>query len=174
MAPTPPRIRRIVTGHGADRTARVIEDGVAANAKQAGNGAVSTLIWSTDRSPADIAVGVDFEDMGARVIGTQPPPSGTRFAVIEFPPGAPTAMHRTESIDYVICLAGEIDMDMDDSTVTMRTGDVMVQRGTNHSWVNRSSGPARLAFVLIDGEPLGIGAPVRHGLNAGDSPGDSQ
>ena len=167
-SPTPPKIRRIVTGHGDDRIARAIEDGFATNAKQAGNGAVSTLIWSTDRTPADIAVGTDFEDMGARVIGTQPPSAGSRFAVIEFPPGAPTAMHRTESIDYVICLTGEIDMDMDDSTVKMRAGDVMVQRGTNHSWVNRSSDPARLAFVLIDAEPLGIGDPVRHGQNAGD------
>ena len=165
---TAPTIRRIVTGHGEDRIARAMLDAPAANAKQAGNGAVSTLIWSTDRTPADIALGTDFEDMGARIIGTQPPRSGTRFAVIEFPPGAPTAMHRTESIDYVICIAGEIDMDMDDSTVTMRAGDVMVQRGTNHSWVNRSSGPARLAFVLIDAEPLGIGEPVRAGLNAGD------
>ena len=141
---------------------------LATNAKQAGNGAVSTLIWSTDRTPADIRIGADFEDMGARIVGTQPPPSGSRFAVIEFPPGAPTAMHRTESIDYVICILGEIDMDMDDSTVTMRAGDVMVQRGTNHSWVNRSSEPARLAFVLIDAEPLGIGEPVKAGQNAGD------
>ena len=166
--PDPPEIRRIVTGHGEDRVARVIEDGFATNSKQAGNGAVSTLIWSTDRTPADIRIGADFEDMGARIVGTQPPASGSRFAVIEFPPGAPTAMHRTESIDYVICIAGEIDMDMDDSTVTMRAGDVMVQRGTNHSWVNRSSEPARLAFVLIDAEPLGIGEPVRAGQNAGD------
>ena len=164
----PPQIRRIVTGHGEDRVARVIEDNFASNAKQAGNGAVSTLIWSTDRTPADIRIGADFEDMGARIVGTQPPPSGSRFAVIEFPPGAPTAMHRTESIDYVICISGEIDMDMDDSTVTMRAGDVMVQRGTNHSWVNRSSEPARLAFVLIDAEPLGIGEPVKAGQNAGD------
>ena len=167
MAADPPRIRRIVTGHGEDRIARAIEDGPASNAKQAGNGAVSTLIWSTDRMPADIAIGTDFEDMGARILGTQPPPSGTRFAVIEFPPGAPTAMHRTESIDYVICIAGEIDMDMDESSVTMRAGDVMVQRGTNHAWVNRSTEPARLAFVLIDAAPLGIGEPVRHGRSVG-------
>ena len=74
-------------------------------------------------------------------------------------------MHRTESIDYVICLAGEIDMDMDRSSVTLRAGDVMVQRGTNHSWVNRSSAPARVAFVLLDAQPLGIGAPVQPGEN---------
>jgi hypothetical protein len=66
-------------------------------------------------------------------------------------------MHRTETIDYVIVIAGEIDMDMDDSTVHLRAGDVMVQRGTNHAWVNRSAAPARVALVLIDAVPLGIG-----------------
>ena len=160
-----PEIRRIVTGHDGDGVAQVMTDGLATNAKQAGNGAVSTLIWCTDGTPADIPIGGDFEDMGARIVGTQPPPQGSRFAVIEFPPGAPTKMHRTESIDYVICLSGEIDMDMDRSTVTMRAGDVMVQRGTNHAWVNRSDAPARVAFVLIDADPLGIGAPVKAGEN---------
>ena len=160
-----PKIRRIVTGHDGNGVAQVMTDGLATNAKQAGNGAVSTLIWCTDGTPADIPIGDDFEDMGARIVGTQPPPRGSRFAVIEFPPGAPTKMHRTESIDYVICLAGEIDMDMDRSTVTMKAGDVMVQRGTNHAWVNRSDAPARVAFVLIDANPLGIGAPVKAGEN---------
>lgn len=160
---TPPR--RIVTGHDSKNVAKAIQDGPATNAKQAGNGAVSTLIWSTDETPADIVIGEDPEDMGARVIGTQPPAMGSRFAVIEFPPDAPTRMHRTESIDYVICMSGRIDMDMDDSTVTMQAGDVMVQRGTNHAWVNRYDAPARVAFVLIDAKPLGIGAPIQAGQN---------
>ena len=51
-------------------------------------------------------------------------------------------------------------MDMDHSTVKMQAGDVMVQRGTNHSWVNRGTAPARLAFVLVDAKPLGIGHPI--------------
>ena len=160
-----PEIRRIVTGHDQDGVAQVMTDGLADNAKQSGSGAVSTLIWCTDATPANIPIGADFEDMGARVVGTQPPPHGSRFAVIEFPAGAPTGMHRTESIDYVICLAGEIDMDMDNSTVTMKAGDVMVQRGTNHAWVNRSDAPARVAFVLLDATPLGIGEPVQPGAH---------
>jgi uncharacterized cupin superfamily protein len=69
-------------------------------------------------------------------------------------------MHRTETIDYVIVMEGEIDMDMDDSTIHMKAGDVMVQRGTNHAWWNRSSKNARVAFVLVDAQPLGIGEPV--------------
>ena len=98
--------------------------------------------------------------MGARTLGTAPPPGGSRVAVIDFPPGNKPAMHRTETIDYVFVLSGEIDMDMDDSTVHMKAGDVMVQRGTNHSWVNRSNALARLAFVLVDAVPLGIGHAV--------------
>lgn len=160
-------IRRIVTGHDDADVAKVLTDAPATNSKKAGNGAVSTLIWCTDGTPADIPAGTGFEDMGARIVGTQPPPNGTRFAVIEFPPGEPTQMHRTESIDYVICIEGRIDMDMDDSTVTMDAGDVMVQRGTNHAWVNRYDAPARVAFVLIDANPLGIGDAVKHGQNVG-------
>ena len=69
-------------------------------------------------------------------------------------------MHRTETIDYVIVIEGEIEMDMDASTVKLKAGDILVQRGTNHAWANRSGKPARVAFVLVDGKPLGIGNPV--------------
>jgi quercetin dioxygenase-like cupin family protein len=153
-------IRRVVTGHDGKHVAKVIMDGAATNAKFPGPGVVSTMIWCTDGAPADIAVGENAEDMGARKIGTPPPPLGTRFAIIDFAPGAPSRMHRTETVDYVLVLAGEIDMDMDDSTVHLKAGDVMVQRGTNHAWVNRSNAPARVAFVLIDAKPLGIGHAV--------------
>ena len=135
-------------------------DGAATNWKSSTPGTVSTLIWSTDGTPADIPVGETIEDCGARILGTAPPANGTRFAVIDFPPGNPGRMHRTETIDYVIVISGEIDMDMDDSTVHLRAGDVMVQRGTNHAWVNRGTAPARLAFVLVDAKPLGIGHPI--------------
>ena len=161
--PASPPIRRVVTGHDANEVAKVIIDAPATNWKSSSPGTVSTLIWSTDRTPADIAVGGSIEDLGARILGTAPPANGTRFAVIDFPPGNRGRMHRTETIDYVIVIAGEIDMDMDDSTIHLKAGDVMVQRGTNHAWVNRGSAPARLAFVLIDAEPLGIGHPVTGG-----------
>src|SRR5262250_1907496 len=160
-----PPIRRFVTGHDAKNVAKVIMRGPATNAKYPSPGTVLTLIWSTDGTPADIAVGESIEDLGARILGTAPPANGTRFAVIDFPPGNSGRMHRTETIDYVIVIAGEIDMDMDDSTVHLRAGDVMVQRGTNHAWVNRGTVPARLAFVLIDAKPLGIGHPVTGGAS---------
>ena len=161
-----PPIRRVVTGHGASNVAKIIRDAPATNAKHPGPGMVSTMIWCTDRTPADIAVGENVEDMGARILGTSPPPSGSRFAVIDFPPGNKPHMHRTETIDYVIVIEGEIDMDMDDSTVRLRAGDVMVQRGTNHAWANRGTTRARVAFVLLDAEPLGIGNPVTGTANA--------
>ena len=158
--PDYPPIRRIVTGHDAEGTAKVLIDAAASNWKSSSPGTVSTLIWSTDATPADIAIGEAIEDGGARILGTAPPADGTRFAVIDFPPGNHGRMHRTETIDYVIVIAGEIDMDMDEETAHLRAGDVMVQRGTNHAWVNRGTTPARLAFVLIDARPLGIGHPV--------------
>ena len=161
-----PPIRRFVTGHDADHVAKVLMQGPATNAKYPSPGTVSTLIWSTDRTPADIAVGEEIEDLGARIIGTAPPANGTRFAIIDFPPGNQARMHRTETIDYVIVLEGEIEMDMDQSTVKLKAGDVMVQRGTNHAWANRGKTRARVAFALIDAEPLGIGHPVTGAANA--------
>jgi quercetin dioxygenase-like cupin family protein len=158
--PNYPPIRRIVTGHDNNNVAIVLKDGAATNAKYPAPGAVSTLIWSTDRTPADISIGKDIEDLGARILGTAPPAMGSRFTIIDFPPGNTPHMHRTESIDYIIVLEGEIEMDMDNSTVKMKAGDVMVQRGTNHAWANRSNARARVAFVLMDAEPLGIGKPV--------------
>ncbi|HEY2533069.1 MAG TPA: cupin domain-containing protein [Xanthobacteraceae bacterium] len=160
-----PPIRRVVTGHDGS-VAKVLVDSPASNAKSRSPGTVSTLIWSTDRSPAAIPAGTAIEDMGARILGTPPPPNGTRFAVIDFPPGNEPHMHRTETIDYVVVLEGEIEMDLDDSTVKLKAGDVMVQRGTNHAWANRSSSRARVAFVLIDAEPLGIGEPVTRAASA--------
>jgi quercetin dioxygenase-like cupin family protein len=163
--PDHPPIRRIVTGHGADNVAKVIIDAPATNWKSSSPGTVSTLIWSTDRTPADIAIGETIEDLGTRALGTAPPANGTRFAVIDFPPGNQSRMHRTETVDYVIVISGEIDMDMDRSTVHLKAGDVMVQRGTNHAWVNRGTAPARLAFVLVDAAALGIGHPVTGGAS---------
>ncbi len=155
-----PPIRRVVTGHDRNNVAKVIMDGPATNAKAGASGATSTLIWSTDGAPADISIGDEVEDLGARILGTAPPAQGTRFAVITFPPGNPGRMHRTETIDYVVVMQGELDMDMDGSTVKLKAGDILVQRGTNHAWVNRGKEVARAAFVLIDAKPLGIGHPI--------------
>ena len=163
----PDAVRRVVTGHDKGDQARAIRDAPAQNIRSRTAGVASTLIWCTDSMPCDMPAGVDFEDMGARQLGTYPPVNGTRFIVMQVDPGAPGAMHRTETLDYIVVIEGEIDMDMDDSTVTLRAGDTMIQRGTNHSWVNRSSRPAKLAIVLIDAKPLGLGHAVPRGGVAG-------
>ena len=153
-------VRRVVTGHDADKVAKVLMDGPATNVKFPGPGTASATLWCTDQTPADIAIGEHIEDAGTRELTIPPPANGTRLGVVDFPPGNPRFMHRTETVDYVIVMSGEIDMEMDDSTVKLRAGDIMVQRGTNHAWMNRGSVPARVAFVLVDAKPLGIGSPI--------------
>ena len=166
-------IRRVVTGHDGGGKAIVVIDGPAANVKVRQGGIVSTLLWVTDEGPADVSGRADRAD---RTIGVPPPPAGSIFRVVEFPPVDPAVMavdnaayvramgihqaadtparhpytHRTKSIDYAIVLEGEIDMLLDDSEVHLKAGDVLVQQGTNHAWVNRGSEPCRIAFVLID------------------------
>lgn len=73
-------------------------------------------------------------------------------------PGTRSPMHRTESLDYGICLEGEVDLELDGGdAVTVRAGDVVVQRGTNHVWHNRSDAPCRVAWILLDAEPMTVG-----------------
>ena len=160
--------RRVVTGHIGGKGV-VLFDGAAPNRKlRAASGIVSTLIWATDESPADISATTDRAE---RDMGVPPPERGTVFRVVEFPPdrkdvsrdavlremglsgGAPgrhPAMHKTRSIDYAVVIEGEIDMLLEDSEVHLAAGDVLVQQGTDHAWVNRGSRPCRIAFVLID------------------------
>ena len=143
--------RRIVTGHDRQGRAVVWKDGSLAGVPSRADKIRTLLVWSTDATPTDY---LRDEDMGARKLGIQPPPGGTRFSVIEIEPGNTAYMHRTDSLDYVICLEGEVDMQLDDgATVHMAAGDVMVQRGTMHAWVNRGAVPCRLAVVLVDGKP---------------------
>jgi mannose-6-phosphate isomerase-like protein (cupin superfamily) len=84
------------------------------------------------------------------------PVSGHLLRIIEiYPPsqgGKRTVMHRTRTVDYVVVIKGEIVLVLDDSEVTLRAGDVVVQRGTDHAWENRSSQPARMAFFHIDAQ----------------------
>ena len=164
--------RRVVTGHDASGRAVVLIDGAAPNAKlRRATGLTSTLLWVTDRSPAD---NFGSADAAAREIGVAPPPRGSIFRVVDFPPAAEfgavdnaamlremgiasgqggarhAGMHRTRSIDYAVVISGEITMLLDDSEVHLKAGDVLVQRGTNHAWVNRGRENCHIAFVLID------------------------
>ena len=147
--------RRVVTGHRADGTAIVLTDGPAPKIDRKPSGITSTLIWSSDAMPVPMPLGTEIEDFGLRVLGTEPPRNGSRFCVNDFPPGNARYMHRTDTLDYAIVLDGEIEMEMDEGTTVLHAGDVVVQRGTNHAWINRSQANARIAFVLIDALPSG-------------------
>jgi quercetin dioxygenase-like cupin family protein len=166
----PSPIRRVVTGHNADNVAVVLMDEYATNVDRLPHG-VRTLLWSTQRMPCDISVGEDIEDEGDRKLGTQPPRDGTRFTINDIPPGYSGPLHRTESLDYAVVLTGDIDMQLDDGcTVSLRPGDVVIQRGTNHSWINRGTTWGRILFVLIDAKPLGIGHAVAGSTTVGSTP----
>lgn len=151
-------IRRIVTGHDEAGKAVVEIDGLATNAKFPDDKVTSTLMWVTDQAPSDLLLP---GDAGVRKISTAPPVGGTRFAVLDLLPGNDFhGQHRTDTVDYVICLLGEIDMALDDQMVTLKAGDIMIQRGTNHAWINRSNAPARIAVVLVDATPKRDGSIV--------------
>src|SRR5258708_37902805 len=112
-APKLPPLRRVVTGHDRNNVAKVIIDGPPTNSKSGASGATSTLIWSTDQTPADCAVGEDIEDRGARIIGTPPPENGSRCAGLELPPGNPGRMHRPEANHHAAVLHGAPRSDLD-------------------------------------------------------------
>ena len=151
-----PQFRRVVTSHDADGKAVVWIDGDATNHKFPSEKISSTLMWSTDATPTQI---LSDADEGARILGTTPPPGGSRFTMMEFQPGNVGHLHRTDTVDYVICLAGEIDMELaEGQCVTLKSGDVVIQRGTNHAWINRGDRPCRLAVVLIDALPKRTGS----------------
>jgi quercetin dioxygenase-like cupin family protein len=80
----------------------------------------------------------------------------------EFAPGVAPRVHRTDSIDYAVVMSGEIDMELDNSVVHLKAGDVLVQRGTIHNWVNRGTAPCVIAFILIDAKPVEVGGKVLH------------
>jgi quercetin dioxygenase-like cupin family protein len=138
--------RRVVTGHDGNGKAVVSIDDVGANKRSGRENMVAQVIWTTDDLPVDFAE--DGEDKGARQIGTTIP-GGSVFRVVQFDPGVAPRNHRTDSIDYAVVMSGEIDMEMDDTVVHLKAGDVLVQRGTIHNWVNHGSGPCVIAFTLI-------------------------
>ncbi len=170
-------IRRVVTGKDATGKAIAMIDAVATSVHRREElGVTNTLLWVTDSNPADLS---NREDTANRKVGVLPPPGGTILRVIEFAPErevkadyltrlrifqglglAPEGesrekprepgMHRTKTIDYGLVLSGEIDMLLDDSEIHLKAGDVVIQRGTNHAWVNRGNQPCQVAFILVD------------------------
>jgi quercetin dioxygenase-like cupin family protein len=146
----PLQIRRVVTGHDERGRAVVAIDEVSRNVISRRPNHASCVIWSTGAFPADNASALD----GAARPVASTDPYGSVFRIVEYAPGVAPRNHRTESIDYAVVMAGEIDMEIDGATVRLRQGDVLVQRGTIHNWNNRGSVPCVIAFVLIAATPV--------------------
>jgi quercetin dioxygenase-like cupin family protein len=141
--------RRIVTGHDERGVSVFASDGPVPVRRTAPDGALFYEIWGTAATPAPI--GADAPDPTAGTLSVPPAPNGTKIRINELPPGVVSPMHRTQSVDYGIVLSGEVVLVLDDSETVLGAGDVVVQRGTNHRWENRSDQTARMAFILIDG-----------------------
>jgi hypothetical protein len=171
------RSRRVVTGHDANGKAVVLRDDVPEVTVRARTGGRAQQMWYTEKTPAEE---VTAADPTGKITGTNPPLTGSIFRILEIPSedsyparteadgdehrrntgvevgplgkGRHPGMHRTHSIDYALILDGEIDMLLDDSEVHCKAGDVVIQNGTNHAWVNRSGKPCTIAFILIGAE----------------------
>jgi quercetin dioxygenase-like cupin family protein len=152
------QIRRVVTGHDKNGRATVKIDEIAKNVISARPGAHATVIWTTEGFP----VNNDGDaDDSTRKVGTTLE-NGTVFRVVSFGPGVSPRNHRTDSIDYAVVISGEIDMELDGETVHLKAGDVMVQRGTIHNWVNKGSAPCVIAFTLVAAKSVSAGGKVLH------------
>jgi quercetin dioxygenase-like cupin family protein len=153
------QVRRVVTGHDAKGRAVVKIDEVCKKIVTNRPGAAACVVWTTESFPVN---NTSHGDEGLREVGTTLK-NGTVFRVIEFMPGVAPRNHRTDSIDYAVVVSGEIDMELEDSVVHLNAGDVLVQRGTIHNWVNRGTQPCVMAFILIDAKPVEVDGKV---LNA--------
>jgi quercetin dioxygenase-like cupin family protein len=153
------QLRRVVTAHDAKGRAVAKIDEISKNLVSGRPGATSCVIWTTEFFPVN---NTGDSDESLRQVGTTLN-NGTVFRVVEFGPGVAPRNHRTDSIDYAVVMSGEIDMELDDSVVHLKAGDVLVQRGTIHNWINRGTQPCVIAFVLIDAKPVEVAGKV---LNA--------
>src|SRR3990172_6021996 len=154
------QVRRNGTGHDENGNAVVATDErLTAVSRRIGANVTGCEMWSTDRMPVD-----NSEEAGAaqragfvkryNYVGTG---QGTTIRITEWAPGHARFTHRTETVDYAILLSGEIDLELEnDEVVHLKPGDVVVQRGTTHTWVNRGSVPAVTAFILIDANPAEV------------------
>lgn len=154
------RVRRVVTGHDQNGRAVVAIDEICKNVASHRPQHQSCVVWSTGSFPDD---NMDPQDGGARPVATTDP-NGTVFRVIEYAPGVAPRNHRTNSVDYAVVLSGEIDMEMDGTTVHLKAGDVLVQRGTIHNWINRGTQACVIAFVLVAAKPVEVAGKVLHAV----------
>ncbi len=156
----PLQVRRVVTGHDKDGRAIVQIDEISRNLRSARPRAAACVIWTSEGFPID---NTGTNDEGLRETGTTHE-NGTVFRILELQPGNTPRVHRTDSLDYAVIMKGEIDMELETGEIThLKAGDVVVQRGTVHNWINRGTEPCVIAFVLIAAKPVDIGGKL---LNA--------
>jgi quercetin dioxygenase-like cupin family protein len=150
------KVRRVITGHDSGGKAIVKIDEIVHDLKVGRPGAMVAPIWTTEGFPVN---NDGHDDASTRQIGTTLA-GGTILRVVEFSPGVQARNHRTDSIDYAIVMSGEIDMEMDGTLIHLKAGDVLVQRGTIHNWINNGTAPCVIVFALIDAKPATAGGTV--------------
>ena len=147
-------IRRVVTGHDKQGRAKVLIDEQVKNVISNRPGATSSVIWQTTGFP--INNDGDHDPSDQKIATTVD--NGTVFRVLKFDPGVSPRNHRTDSIDYAVVMSGEIDMELDVGSVHLKAGEVLVQRGTIHNWVNKGKEPCIIAFTLISAKSVSAGS----------------
>ena len=154
------KVRRVVTGHDDNGNPTILFDDICRNVRSGRERHHSCVAWSTESFPTDNS---DSGDGGARSVSSTEP-NGTIFRVVQYEPGVAPRNHRTDSIDYAVVMSGEIDMEMEGTIVHLKQGDVLVQRGTVHNWINRGDVPCVIAFTLVAAEPVRRGEKVLHAM----------
>ncbi|MFI6936803.1 cupin domain-containing protein [Streptomyces sp. NPDC050287] len=147
--------RRLVTGHDDQGRAVFVEDAPCPHALPTKGDVITLELWQHSGPPDNAQA---YEDPIGPVVSIPPPAGGSVFRIVEFPadPSVVPYLHRTASLDYCVVLEGEIHAVLDDEERLLRTGDIVIQRGTNHSWANRSGRPCLVLFVLIDAPPINM------------------
>ena len=149
-------VRRVVTGHDKNGRAIVTIDETTKNVAQTRPGANAAVIWTSEGFPVN---NDGNADTSGRQVGTTLD-NGVVFRVVSFGPGVAPRNHRTDSIDYAVVISGEIDMELDGTSIHLKAGDVLVQRGTIHNWVNNGTVPCVIAFAMIGAKPVTVGGKV--------------
>jgi quercetin dioxygenase-like cupin family protein len=150
-------VRRIVTGHDAQGQSIVKQVNQLPGYEFDGGVARFMDVWLTDRTPADNNTLNLPPDRFARLSNQ----TGTVLRIVDMLPGQQSPMHRTNSVDYGIVLNGALDLELDDGSCThLAPGDIVIQRGTSHRWVNRSAQTVRVAFVLVAAEPVQVNGQI--------------
>jgi len=158
MNPQPISVRRVVTGHDENGKAIVKIDEVCTDFYEGRPNGFVRNIWTTDTVPANNSGQADGGALKGVFTMIE---NGSVFRILHFLPGLAQRMHRTDSIDYLVVMSGEIDMELDDGVeVHLQAGDVMVQRGTVHNWINRGTEACTMAVILIHANPVEAGGKV--------------